>query len=832
VTEPTPNLRRLAKQLSTLRAAVTDLQRQPQLANSSIEDGGVNEYDVDGKLGSTTGKQYDGTHGAVTFNGPTPPTPSWASESGREFGVSIIGGVIFHYEGMFVQTAADSAAGRQTVAPLDFVRTELHTSPTMPTPSEAISFETLRGSTSSPRGTEFVVMVEGSFEQPIYAWLVARASSGKASVPSDVIGPYYAGRVNPEDMNVDLGQLGGVDSFAGPDAPTTTKTGSLWLKTPGNLLHRWDGDSWEPYADANIQIAITNAADAKQLAATAQGQADSALSLAGSAGDLADTAIAVANGKNKATYSTVSPTIGSFTEGSVAGDVWYTRSAVGWIQGIHEYTADKGWQYRAFQDTVLGTVTAAKIGTGTLDAAVAITIGNPAGNRLVLSGSNGIQGIQRVNNVDIVNFGFDIATGNSSLRGVFRTLDLADRAVVISSNIQAAGGNVGQPGILFKNPTIVNRWAQIWSDNSDLHLDGPAYTTGGVTYQGSSIRLNIDGLNFYTVGDPSNNSSAYLSNGGGWQFGVRRYETGQTQATVYGGPDDWFLGNSMSGTRIKGDKNGNWEIGDLNTTRPRLFGTQTAWLLGKADVRVYANPDGTWGMGHTTDQSVYTVGSELVLRGRSTGGSIGVYPASGSWFDIWPSGAGGMYVHGTFGATVKNFIIDHPTDPERQLVHASTESPTAGVEYWGMADLDKNGEAVVELPPYFEALTFVKGRAVLITPIGRPVPVGAEEIEDGRFTVYGAPNGKVSWLVKASRRNAEFEVEPLRKDSSITQEDESSTTPPESSEPAPPVVADPVEERRKSRPPGWDVIPPGRTLGPDLPPERTVKGASPTKEPT
>lgn len=108
---------------------------------------------------------------------------------------------------------------------------------------------------------------------------------------------------------------------------------------------------------------------------------------------------------------------------------------------------------------------------------------------------------------------------------------------------------------------------------------------------------------------------------------------------------------------------------------------------------------------------------------------------------------GGLTVSGT-----KNFVMDHPTEPGYILKHASTESPHNGVEYWGIITLDSNGEAVVTLPDYFDALTYPDNRNIQVTAIGRAtVPVSADRISAGSFKVYGAAGQEVDWLVKAVR---------------------------------------------------------------------------------
>jgi hypothetical protein len=116
------------------------------------------------------------------------------------------------------------------------------------------------------------------------------------------------------------------------------------------------------------------------------------------------------------------------------------------------------------------------------------------------------------------------------------------------------------------------------------------------------------------------------------------------------------------------------------------------------------------------------------------------------------------------GNTIKSFIIPHPDDRDRYLIHGCTESPHNGVEYWGTVQLDEYGHADVQLPSYFESLTARDGRAVLLTGLGDHIlPPSASYPEDGRFVVHGIPGQTVSWLVKAIRRDVPpVFVEPRR----------------------------------------------------------------------
>lgn len=106
-------------------------------------------------------------------------------------------------------------------------------------------------------------------------------------------------------------------------------------------------------------------------------------------------------------------------------------------------------------------------------------------------------------------------------------------------------------------------------------------------------------------------------------------------------------------------------------------------------------------------------------------------------------------VVGAITGTSKSFKIPHPTKPDMFLLHGVTESPVHGVEYWGEEVIGDDGNCRVDLPEYFEALTELDGRAVLVT--GRGHSPDWSDIDGAHFTVTGDPGKRFSWLVKASR---------------------------------------------------------------------------------
>ena len=105
----------------------------------------------------------------------------------------------------------------------------------------------------------------------------------------------------------------------------------------------------------------------------------------------------------------------------------------------------------------------------------------------------------------------------------------------------------------------------------------------------------------------------------------------------------------------------------------------------------------------------------------------------------------------------KTFVIEHPTNENKYLVHACLEGPEAGVYYRGKGEITNNEYVEIKLPHYVEKLAF--DFTVQITPIygNKIVTLNSSEIENNAFKVYGE-NSKFHWTVYGNRHN--INVEP------------------------------------------------------------------------
>ncbi|MGO9270792.1 MAG: hypothetical protein ACLQOO_11160, partial [Terriglobia bacterium] len=150
-------------------------------------------------------------------------------------------------------------------------------------------------------------------------------------------------------------------------------------------------------------------------------------------------------------------------------------------------------------------------------------------------------------------------------------------------------------------------------------------------------------------------------------------------------------------------------------------------------------------------------GTNTIIN-RPSGGAINFREANVTQMTIASGGAvtiaGNLTVSGTLVKHAGSFKIDDPLDPaNKYLSHSFVESPDMMNIYNGNAVLNKKGEAVIELPKWFQALN--KDFRYQLTCIGRFSPVYvAEEINNNRFKIAGGRAGaKVSWQVTGIRQD-------------------------------------------------------------------------------
>jgi hypothetical protein len=174
-------------------------------------------------------------------------------------------------------------------------------------------------------------------------------------------------------------------------------------------------------------------------------------------------------------------------------------------------------------------------------------------------------------------------------------------------------------------------------------------------------------------------------------------------------------------------------------------------------------PTGTFSAGTGTADylarwtSSTTLGTGVI---QDDGTNIGISSAPNGSYKLYVNG--NLNVNGTLSKLSGSFKIDHPLDPmNKYLYHSFVESPDMMNIYNGIAVLDKNGEAIIKLADWFEALN--KDFRYQLTCIGGYAPVYiAKEISDNSFKISGGYEGlKVSWQVTGIRHDTYAKDHPI-----------------------------------------------------------------------
>lgn len=157
------------------------------------------------------------------------------------------------------------------------------------------------------------------------------------------------------------------------------------------------------------------------------------------------------------------------------------------------------------------------------------------------------------------------------------------------------------------------------------------------------------------------------------------------------------------------------------------------------------------------------------INGCNDCGSVSVYDAD--------SREAGMYVNssgdGVVFGDIKNFRMEHPTMPGKEIWYASLEGPEAGAYERGTATLI-NGKAQVSLSDHFGMVAAPEKMTVVLTPLSgsskglavlNKTPEGFEVVE----LFSGQGNYEFDWEIKAVRKG--FEDYRVIRDASESRED-------------------------------------------------------------
>ncbi|WP_461634950.1 zinc ribbon domain-containing protein [Glutamicibacter soli] len=402
---------------------------RPQLANSAIESGKIEEYDQDGTLVQIVGEQHDGTHAPVTVNGPPPPEPAAPVITAG------ISSVEARWSGKF---AADA------LSPMDFSHVALHAARAeVFAPSNETQLATITGEL----GDVAVVLLDSG------EWtfgLVAVSKAGKWSPLSETVTidvPDYPSPVDIQDelirfddvtggLLTEAGNLGNRLDEAEQDlAAHETRLGAndaTLANLTGTVLPQLQTDLNKAKTDLAplpglIQQNTTKVNEAKTRLDTLDSSTlpglTSEINNAKTRLSTAETAISttlptsIANAKAAADMalliapvSTAAPTLADGS-GRPINAIWTRIDASGNEIGYWRWTAS-GWAAMAMTATVIPNLSAAKITSGTIAtarldaAALAVAIASI----IELNADRITSGKIAAAQIDVANLAAEIAT--------------------------------------------------------------------------------------------------------------------------------------------------------------------------------------------------------------------------------------------------------------------------------------------------------------------------------------------------------------------------------------------------------------------------------------
>jgi hypothetical protein len=357
--------------------------------------------------------------------------------------------------------------------------------------------------------------------------------------------------------------------------------------------------------------------------------------------------------------------------------------AIGWraLRGSFTTSLNTGTQ-----NTAIGSQAGVANTSGSNNLFVGYQAGlaNTSGSQNTFLGNISGDGMLTGSNNTFVGDSSDGASGSSYQIAIGRAV------IPTASNLGAWGGNTNATrtdlGIGTFTPLARLHVETLTAANMGLYIAGSASQTGDLV----EVNATTNGANYFTitgigsVGIYTNTPSQAFDVNGGARLRSRLFD-----------------GNNSSGSQNQ----------VLIST-----GTGISWTTATATGIVT-------GAG-TANQVTYWNSTNQI-----TGNNLFVYNGIGSVGIGTNSPEYALHVVGTMAATIKSFIIDHPTKSGRKLRYASLEGPENGVYVRG-----KSTENTILLPDYWKGLVDHETITVSLTPIGNYQKLYIEKIED--YVVY------------------------------------------------------------------------------------------------
>ncbi|MCU0456516.1 MAG: hypothetical protein MUE74_09455, partial [Bacteroidales bacterium] len=328
-------------------------------------------------------------------------------------------------------------------------------------------------------------------------------------------------------------------------------------------------------------------------------------------------------------------------------------------------------------------------------------------------------------------YGTAIATSGTTYGGQFHTS--STEGIGVYGNATAESGN--NCGGFFSSSSSdgIGIYGQVTKSSGNTRgVNGVSWSTSGMGVRGYAG--SVTGANYGVYGLSASESG----------YGV----TGVASATIGRSYGVYGISLSTEGMGVYGEtiaESGfTYSIYGRNSSIDGIAVFGLAHNIAGINFGVYGLTNSSTGRG--------VMGSAVA----SSGVNYGVYGHTNSSEGYAGYFQGRVHIAGTLSKSGGSFKIDHPLDPKNKwLSHSFVESPDMMNIYNGTVILNNQGEALVQLPEWFEALN--RDFRYQLTAIGSPGPdlYISQEIENNQFQIAGGKTGlKVSWQVTGIRKDA------------------------------------------------------------------------------
>ena len=330
--------------------------------------------------------------------------------------------------------------------------------------------------------------------------------------------------------------------------------------------------------------------------------------------------------------------------------------------------------------------------------------------------------------------------------------------------------NAGFHGVSVSNPTYDGVYVSNATDDGvqvDYAGDDGVYVYGadndGVVVESAGR----DGVSVYDT----TLEGVYVSNAG--RDGVYVYDTTSRGIVVYhAGSDGVEVSNATyDGVRVDyaGEDGVEVNSADNNGVRITSAGRHGAYIYDPSvnGVEIYSpGYDGVYISNAPRDGVRVSAADDGV---QVSGAAYGLNATDMTTFGVYATGGTGAYFRDTGSGTyayiawgdygiysngTKNFVQEHPTQPDQVIVYASLEGGEAGTYYRGTAQLT-NGTATIELPEHFTLVTEEEGLTVQVTPRADCNGLYVAKVDTSSIVVMelqgGTSNARFDFLVNGIR---------------------------------------------------------------------------------